>query len=202
VNAQRPAFAQAQALGLAHGAATVFQGLNFTLYGGLTLVRGGEGRGKSTLLRLLAGQAVPTAGAVHQPAQPAFLHDARAPALDALVARAWLQQLRPLYPAWCEAQVPAEVEAFGLAPHLDKPMHMLSNGSRRKVALLAAVVSGAPLTLLDSPYAALDTPSCQWLNQHLRRAAQATDRAWVLADYEAPAALADVQWAGVVDLGD
>jgi ABC-2 type transport system ATP-binding protein len=58
----------------------------------------------------------------------------------------------------------ALVDGFALAPHLDKPMHMLSTGSKRKVWLAAALASRRPLVLLDEPAAALDGPSiaCLW----------------------------------------
>jgi ABC-2 type transport system ATP-binding protein len=58
----------------------------------------------------------------------------------------------------------ALVDGFAPAPHLDKPMHMLSTGSKRKVWLAAALASRRPLVLLDEPAAALDGPSiaCLW----------------------------------------
>ena len=45
----------------------------------------------------------------------------------------------------------------------------------------------APLTLLDMPFAALDAPSRGVVRELLAEAAQHAHRAWVVADYEAPA---------------
>ena len=78
---------------------------------GPALVRGGEGHGKSTLLRLLAG-ALPAGGgclvlrgtglaeAPQAYRQQVFWEDPRSNAIDALTVRAWLQSLPALHPAW------------------------------------------------------------------------------------------------------
>ena len=94
------------------------------------------------------------------------------------------------------------LQGFGLVEHLDKTLHMLSTGSRRKVALAAAFACGARLTLLEKPCAALDARSRGLLAELLQEAAGDDRRAWVLADYELPAALAGVELAATLDLGD
>ena len=76
---------------------------------------------------------------------------------------------------------------------------MLSTGSKRKVWLAAACASGAPLTLLDEPFAALDKTSIRCLLGVLGDAAAQPQRAWVLADYVAPPG---VPLAWQLDLGD
>ncbi|RZS58593.1 ABC transporter ATP-binding protein [Sphaerotilus mobilis] len=193
---------QARALGWAHPDAPsrpVFSGLGFTLRPGLTLVRGGEGRGKTTLLRLLAGELQPSTGTLVRPAGRVCLPQPSDQACDAQVARDWLAaqlagvDLRQAAPL---------IDAFGLAPHIDKPMFMLSTGSRRKVGLVAAALAGAPLTLLDQPYAALDARSCRIVSELLAEAAESRERCWVVADHERPSWLEGVALAGLVDLGD
>jgi ABC-type Mn2+/Zn2+ transport system ATPase subunit len=87
----------------------------------------------------------------------------------------------------------ALVEGLGLAEHADKPLYMLSTGSKRKVWLAAAFASGAPLLLIDEPFAALDRASAACVGHWLGRAAQSTNRACVIADYQAPAGLAPCQ---------
>ena len=78
---------------------------------------------------------------------------------------------------------------FGLDPHIDKPMHMLSAGSKRKAWLSAAFAAGAVLTLIDEPFAALDMGSIRFLRLLLEEATQHTDRAWLLADHVPPEGL-------------
>jgi ABC-type multidrug transport system ATPase subunit len=177
-------------------------GLDFEVGPGLTLVRGGEGTGKSTLLRVLAGTRAPDGGTVERPGGVPFAVDAADPASDAQNARAWLDAVRAGQPAW-DATLGADLlDAFGLPTHLDKSMHMLSTGTRRKLGLVAAFACGAPLALLDAPFAALDGRSRAVLAELLADAAGHPRRGWVLADFEAPASLGGVRWATVVDLGD
>lgn len=59
------------------------------------------------------------------------------------------------------------IEGFGLAPHLNKSMFMLSTGTRRKVFLMAALQASQPLILLDEPSAALDVRSIRCLQYAL-----------------------------------
>lgn len=171
--------------------------LSFTLRPGLTLVRGGEGRGKSALLALIAAQAGTLSVWHEQPADAAH---------DAVLARDWLQQRRAgptLAPGWSDQLAAALIDAFALADHLEKPMFMLSAGSRRKLGLVGAAASGAQLTLLDVPYAALDGRSARVLSELLLEVSEGSrTRAWVLADYALPAALEGAPLAGVIELGD
>lgn len=192
------------ARGLGHGwpGRAVLNDLSFNIAPGLTLVQGGDGRGKTTLLRLLAGELVPGAGSLrHEAATLWFEHPTDA-AHDPVVAQAWLDERRARQPAWRAEVASALADALGLAEHLAKPLYMLSAGSRRKVGLLGAAASGAALTLLDGPFAALDARSCRVVEQLLAEAADDSVRAWVLADYALPPALAGVPLAGFIDLGD
>lgn len=185
---------RAQGLGL-----HALSGLSFSVGPGLTWVRGGEGRGKTTLLRVLAGQLVPATGTLERLPGAPWFEDPDDPAEDDTVAQAWLDTRRRRHRAWDRALEARLAEAFGLAEHLPKPLYMLSKGSRRKVGLVGALASNALLTLVDSPFAALDAVSVRLLTALLLEAAAGAQRAWVVADYECPDALAGVP---VIDLGD
>lgn len=170
--------------------------LSFALRPGLSLVRGGEGRGKTALLGLIAARARDSGLSV-------WLEHPADTAHDPTVARAWLDQRRALAPTrWNAALQAALQQAFAMDEHLNKPMYMLSAGSRRKLGLLGAAASGAALTLLDLPFAALDGRSSRLLCELLAEAAEDRSRAWVLADYVLPAALAGVPLAARIELGD
>jgi ABC-type nitrate/sulfonate/bicarbonate transport system ATPase subunit len=165
-------------------------------------VAGGEGRGKSTLLQLMAGTLKAQSGSLHRPASSVFFENPGNPDDDDTPARAWLASVRPRFVDWDVTRASEAIDGFGLADHIDKPMFMLSTGSRRKVGLVAALASGASLTLLDAPFAALDAASCRRLVNRLVQAAEDPRHAWVLADYELPAGLAGVPLAGRIGLGD
>ncbi len=192
----------ADRLAFAHPGVTVFADLTFALHPGLTLVRGGDGRGKTTLLRLLAGELAPTGGTLSRQVGSLWWEQPGEPAHDAVVARDWLARRQALFVGWRSEVVEALVEAFGLGEHLGKRMEMLSTGSRRKVGLVGAAASGAALTLLDTPWAALDARSGRVLDELLAEAAEDPARLWVVAGHAQPAGLADVPWSGCIDLGD
>ncbi len=197
-----PVLARARDLLVRLPHATLLSGLSFDIHPGLTLVRGGDGRGKTTVLRLLAGALQPDGGQVARNVDSVFWVDPRGGGDDAQTARQWLQARRLQYPDWHDEAADGLAQAFGLGEHLDKGLHMLSNGTRRKVALVAAVASGAQLTLLDTPFAALDGRSRAIVGELLEDAASQSRRAFVVADHESPPGLWPGQLAGLVDLGD
>ena len=182
--------------------------LELAIPAGVTLVRGDEQTGKTTLLRLLAGDVTPDAGQIetlgHSPAdslaryrQQVFRCEPLSDTLNQTTPRAWYNTLPARFSDFNHAALDGLIAGFDLAPHLDKPLYMLSAGSRRKVWLCAAFACGAPLILIDQPFAALDGPSMRLLRELLQEMAEHPGRACVLADYEAPA---DVQLACVIDL--
>ena len=161
------------------------------------MLRGGDGSGRTTLLRLLAGE-LPAQGGQLQLRQTSlrdaplayrqlvFWADPRSTAFDQLTAVACFKFWQGVHPGFDEKLLGALTEGLSLTPHLDKPLYMLSTGSKRKVWLAAAFASGAALTLLDEPFAALDKASIAFVLELLADAAEHPTRAWVLAHYEAP----------------
>lgn len=182
--------------------ASLLHGLSFDITPGLTLVRGGDGRGKTTLLRLLAGEQRPDGGQVERFVDSVFWSDPRSTGDDPQTVRDWMQAQRLRHPAWDDASAEDLAEAFALREHLDKRLFMLSTGTRRKAGLVAAMSSGARLTLLDTPFAALDGRSRALVADLLDEAADHGQRAFVLADHDLPQGVARGRLSGLVDLGD
>ncbi|MEO8169341.1 MAG: ATP-binding cassette domain-containing protein [Oxalobacteraceae bacterium] len=183
---------------------------------GVTLLRGAESSGKTTLLRLLAGElpahsgqlqingarGVPGVRLDQQPEryrEQLFRTDPRSEQHDAHSAAAWFQTLPRICPRFSTAALADLVDGFALTPHLDKPLYMLSTGSKRKVWIAAAFASGAAVTMIDEPFAALDKLSSGFLRELLQGVADHPSRAWIVADYAAPAG---VPLAGVVELAE
>ncbi|MFT5644712.1 MAG: ABC-type multidrug transport system ATPase subunit [Janthinobacterium sp.] len=204
-----PALLQAARLCFSYPQRALFVDCTLKIPPGITLLRGGDGSGKTTLLRLLAGELAASAGHLQAngigSADPAYRQqvlrtDPRSDAWDQMTPGACFTSVQQRYPRFDQQALPALVDALALAPHIDKQLHMLSTGSKRKVWLAAAFASHAAVTLLDEPFAALDRGSVATLVALLNAAAKANpDRAWVLADYAAPAGIA---MASVIDLGD
>lgn len=203
-----PCLLSARALAFGAPAHPLATPRSFDLCGGITLVRGDEGAGKSGLLRLLAGDLAPAGGDATLGGLSLQRDGAawrRAVAWHDPAA-SWDGQLRPRdlfvgLPARFE-HFSAEaledlVDGFGLAPHREKAFFMLSAGTRRKVLLAASLAAGTALTLIDEPFAALDKSSVVFLRELLADMAGHPRRAWLVADYEAPPG---VPLAGVIDL--
>jgi ABC-type multidrug transport system ATPase subunit len=160
--------------------------LTFSWGAGVHAVCGDEGTGKTTLLRLLAGNVQPTQGTVLAPEGGVFWVDLQGAAYDAVTVQACWDALRLRYPHWSEALLNDLAEELDMTRHLEKRLNMLSAGSRRKVMVLGALASGATVTLLDQPFVALDLASIHIIQQFLQEAAEHPSRAWIVADYEAP----------------
>lgn len=175
----------------------LFTGLSARIPTGVTLVTGGDGAGKTTLLRLLAGDLKPQAGRVDCP-PPVFWTDPKSTAFDQMTVAEYVNSLRPRYPQFDDQALAGLIEVLSLADHQYKPLYMLSAGSKRKVWLAAAFASGAAVTLLDEPFAALDVASINMVIERLTEVARDSTRTWVLADYEAPRG---VPLVATIDLG-
>lgn len=177
---------------------------------GVTLIRGDDGSGKTTLLRLLAGELPADSGHLQingiflskQPEayrQQVFWTDPHSDTFDQMTPLDYFQSLHQRHPGFDEQILDDLIEGLSLTPHLDKCLYMLSTGSKRKVWLAAAFASGAAVTLLDDPFAALDKASIGFVMTLLHEAAHHPDRAWVIAHYETPG---DTPLAAIIDLGD
>ncbi len=177
---------------------------------GVALVLGGDGRGKTTVQCLLAGELPPDAGRLQlggvyldeQPEayrQQVFWKDPRSTVHDALTVTDYLQSVQRAYPDFDEDLLAEVVDGLSLAPHLHKNLFMLSTGSKRKVWIAAAAASQAQLTLLDGPFVALDQVSINFVLQLLTEATQQSTRIWVVADYVPPSV---VPLTTLIDLGD
>lgn len=188
----------------------LFANLSVRIPPGVTLLRGAEDRGKTTLLRLLAGELSAHAGELtvntirlgDQPMiyrQQVFWTHPQSSAFDQVTSADYFSAMRRLYPKFDDQLLGDLIEGLSLTQHQEKALYMLSAGSKRKVWLAAAFASGAAVTLLDEPFAALDKASIGFVMELLEDAAQHPERAWVIADYEAPA---EVPLAAIIDLGE
>ena len=184
-------------LAVHHVTCAPLQDLSFAWPPGVSWVCGDEGQGKTTLLRLLAGNIQPTTGQVVTPEGGVFWVDLQDAVHDANTVQATWEALRAHYPRWNQDLLQDLAEELGMTQHLDKRLSMLSAGSRRKVMVVAALASGATVTLLDQPFAALDLASVRVIHEFLQEAAEHTSRAWIVADYQAPN---DLPLASVLNL--
>ncbi len=160
------------------GERTLFEHLDLTLEpGAVVWLRGRNGRGKTTLLRLLAGLASPMAGEVHlggvsrRQAGPAGRRgqlyighqNALKDDLTAMEALRFLARTRGDWPD--DAALTTALQRLGVRGSRHAPVRTLSQGQRRRVALARlALCLHAELWLLDEPFDALDADGIHALN--------------------------------------
>ncbi|HTV45653.1 MAG TPA: heme ABC exporter ATP-binding protein CcmA [Stellaceae bacterium] len=160
----------AEDLACRRGARLVFAGVSFVVPpGGALVVRGANGAGKSSLLRLVAGLVAPAAGRLVWGSQPlaadpaghrARLHyvghqDAVKPGMTARDTLAFWAALRG-HGRGISLAIADALASLALDPVADWPCRWLSAGQRRRLALARLLVAPAELWLLDEPTTALD----------------------------------------------
>jgi thiol reductant ABC exporter CydD subunit len=152
-------------------AAPVLSGVDLDAGPGLTVLTGPSGAGKSTLLELAAGVRTPTAGTVR--AGRAHLVTQR-PFLPAGTLRSALRlgNDAPDPALWDVLRVVGlEGVVAGLPQALSTPIgddgFGLSAGQRARIALARAMLSTAPVLLVDEPTAHLDTAATRLVHEVL-----------------------------------
>lgn len=135
---------------------------------------GPSGGGKSTLLRILAGLDVPTAGSIAFDGQPLPRDEAALRAYRKTVGTVFqaynlfphlsaldnlllpLVHVHGLSPAAARDRVLEPLERFQLAAHAHKRPAELSGGQKQRIAILRALVVQPRRLFLDEPTSALD----------------------------------------------
>lgn len=147
----------------------LFSGLSFSLSAGeLLQVQGENGKGKTSLLRMLCGFLAPVAGEIRWRGQ-----DIRELDEEYYAEMVYLGHLNAIKDelnalenlrisaglAGCEVddkEAIAALRHMGLRGRETLPVKVLSQGQRRRVALARLLVGNAPLWILDEPLTALD----------------------------------------------
>ncbi len=166
----------AQSLSCIRGERPLFEGVGFDVGAGdLVHVRGANGSGKTSLLRMLAGLALPAAGdvlwnGVSIASEPAAYHRellylGHLPAIkDDLSGAENLQLASELDgDSLGEDAARAALMRFGLAGREDLPARVLSAGQKRRVLLARLLTRRARLWVLDEPFTALDVKAVDML---------------------------------------
>jgi ABC-type lipoprotein export system ATPase subunit len=171
-----------------YGDRTVLSELDLVLRTSMwTAITGPSGSGKSTLISVIAGMLPPWSGTVSVGDGP---WDGRSRGARADHRRRWLAVL-PQRPAMLEALTVREnlqltagirgglsansdlvvdelADRLALTRLLDQPVQLLSGGERQRAALARAVISPAPVLLLDEPTSQQDESSVDRVVRVLR----------------------------------
>lgn len=166
-------------IGKKFGREWIFRGLSLTLAEGETcVILGGNGSGKSTLLQVISGFVTPNEGCVRfennnlsldRESWPAFVSLA-SPYLQ-LIEEFTASELVLHINAQRPFMVPAK-EVLGIArleSAAAKPVRQFSSGMKQRLKLSIAMLSGAPLLLLDEPLSNLDKAGVLWYKEMVAR---------------------------------
>jgi ABC-type multidrug transport system ATPase subunit len=165
-------------LGFRFDARHIFHDFSVTLTPGITWLRGPNGKGKTTLLRLMAGSLTPHAGTIRLDGidsvgaplayrQATFFCGGDVPDLPWLTVQEFLDIHLALYPGANADLVNAQLAAFGIRDVLAQTMSTLSLGQHKKVQLSLALALPVRLLLVDEPFNGLDTAAVDYLRQQL-----------------------------------
>lgn len=137
------------------GGRLLFRGVDLAMEpGGSALLKGPNGIGKSSLMRICAGLLRASAGTVERHGRVALT--------DERLALDMEQTLSAALGFWARLDAVAAdalegaMAAMALEPLAQVPVRMLSTGQRKRAALARVMASGAPIWLLDEPGNGLD----------------------------------------------
>jgi heme exporter protein A len=149
------------------GGRRLFAGLGFTVApGGALVLRGANGSGKTSLLRILAGFLEPTDGwltwdgrATAEDLQAYRSHIAYVGHLDAVKRVLSVAENLAFWAALGGGDAVGALDRLAIGHLADVPAGYLSAGQRRRLALARLAAAPAPLWLLDEPTVTLDEAS-------------------------------------------
>lgn len=174
------------------GTKTVLNGVDLDLGPGIHGLLGRNGVGKSTLLRIIAGQLKPTSGTVEvfgeRPFDNGSVMDRTClTGVDTAYPGSWsgadvIKGARLRYRPWDQQLADALTADFAMDQALETRYEKLSRGQRAMVAIVIGLAAGTDLLLLDEPYVGLDTHNTDVFYRHLLAQAS-TGRTIVMATH-------------------
>jgi ABC-2 type transport system ATP-binding protein len=151
-------------LAVRYGATQALEEVTFEVAAGtVAAVVGGDGAGKTSLLRALAGTVRPAAGTVRRPSERRLGYVSAGPGVwtDLTVDEnlSFSGRAYGLDAAELERRIGGLLERTGLAGARDRLAGQLSGGMRQKLALAMAVAHEPDLLILDEPTTGVDPVS-------------------------------------------
>lgn len=173
-----PLAVEIEGLALRRGGREILRDVDLALGEGVVALLGRNGAGKSSLLRVLAGVALPHRGRVRIAG-----HDLRRAPVEARRALGYMPEATELFPYLTPVDLLGTFAGVrgssddGLADFasltsraaIDVPIGTLSAGQRRKLALVAALCGDPRVWLLDEPGNALDHAARAWLRDRIEQ---------------------------------
>jgi len=171
-------------LSVAYGERPAVQSLSLSVQPGeIYGLLGSNGAGKTSTIKAIVGLVRPVAGEIRVFGLDALRDSLSVKArigyvpetsmlYEALTPREFLEfvsSVRRLDGTTATRRLSSYAEAFRLEPELDEPIATLSNGTRQKVLIIAALLHAPPLLVLDEPLNSLDPRSVRIMKEVLVR---------------------------------
>lgn len=161
------------AIGKKYGREWIFRNVNYTFAdGSTTVILGSNGSGKSTLLQVISGYIIPNEGALEVAngtgVDPEKLHTCFAfasPYVELMEEFTFREcvEFQQKFRGWQNGlDAKRVIELSGLSHASDKQIRNYSSGMKQRAKLALAILSNAPVLLLDEPCANLDKQAQEW----------------------------------------
>ncbi|MCI4339740.1 MAG: ABC transporter ATP-binding protein [Thermoplasmata archaeon] len=200
-----------------YGARSAVNSLSFTVRPGeIYGLLGSNGAGKSSTIKSVVGLVRPVGGTIR-----VFGHDPGSDPVgakrmmgyvpestllfDALTPREFLEfvsSVRRLDPKRASARLIDFATAFQIEREMEQPLATLSNGTRQKVIVVAALLHEPPLLVLDEPLNNLDPRSVRIVKELLGRYVARGDRGVLFSTHTMEVAEQLCHRVGILDRGD
>ena len=175
----------------------IFNDFSVTLEPGITWLRAPNGRGKTTLMRLIAGALTAQGGSIRLDdidctraplayRLDSFFCGGDLPELPWLTVQELLDLHMDLYPAAQGQLVAAQLTALEIGEVLPQRLSTLSLGQHKKVQLALALALPVRLLLIDEPFNGLDSAAISYLRAQLAARAAREDTCIVLTSHVEP----------------
>lgn len=189
-----PGMLRLENLSKRYGDHLVFQGLTHTFAPGCYALCEEDSTGKTTLLRMIAGEIPPDDGEVWVDGHSMVAAPGRAKGRIAYVpqncllwpeqtGRELLEQVARQKNAQLDQHVLELVQGLGLETQLDKRFEQMSTGTRRKVYLAAAGLGDPAVIIADGPSDGLDARTRTFLGEQFKTWSR--DRVVLFASHDA-----------------
>lgn len=198
-----------------YGTVKAVQGVDLHIRGSefLTLL-GPSGCGKTTILRMIAGFEVPTAGRIlidgrdvtkvptyRRPIGMVMQNLALFPHMDVSENVMFGLLLRKEDRATARRKAADALAMVGLAGYEQRLVHQLSGGQKQRVALARSLVTQPAVLLLDEPLSALDLKLRQQMQDELKRIQKQVGTTFVFVTHDQEEAMSMSDRIAVVNNG-
>jgi ABC-2 type transport system ATP-binding protein len=203
-------------LSVAYGERRAVDGLSFEVRPGeIYGLLGSNGAGKSSTIKAIVGLVRPVRGTIRVFGIDPMSDGLRAKErigyvpetsllYEALTPREFLEfvaSVRHLDAAVASERVRVYASAFRLDGEIEEPITTLSNGTRQKVLLLAALLHQPPLLVLDEPLNSLDPRSVRIMKDLLAGYVRSTGRGILFSTHTMEVAEQLCHRVGILDRG-